>query len=63
MGGIFISYRREDSGPYAGRLRDTLSRHFGAEQVFRDIDTIDPGERFPRVIEQAVGSCDALPAP
>ena len=31
MGGIFISYRREDSGPYAGRLRDTLSRHFGAE--------------------------------
>ena len=51
MGGIFISYRREDSGPYAGRLRDTLSRHFGAEQVFRDIDRIDPGERFPRVLE------------
>ena len=60
MGGIFISYRREDSGPYAGRLRDTLSQHFGAEQVFRDIDTINPGERFPRVIEEAVGSCDAL---
>ncbi len=49
MGGIFISYRREDSGPSAGRLRDTLSRHFGAEQVFRDIDTINPGERFPRM--------------
>ena len=29
--------------------RDTLSHHFGAEQVFRDIDTINPGERFPRV--------------
>ena len=52
MGGIFISYRREDSGPYAGRLRDTLSNHFGAEQVFRDIDSINPGERFPRMIEQ-----------
>ena len=60
MGGIFISYRRNDSGPYAGRLRDTLSQYFGAEQVFRDIDTINPGERFPRVIEEAVGSCDAL---
>ena len=60
MGGIFISYRREDSGPYAGRLRDALSRHFGAEQVFRDIDSINPGERFPRMIEQEVGSCDAL---
>jgi TIR domain len=60
MGGIFISYRRDDSGPYAGRLRDTLSQHFGAEQVFRDIDSVDPGERFPRLIEQEVGSCDAL---
>ena len=49
MGGIFISYRREDSGPYAGRLRDALSHHFGAEQVFRDIDSINPGERFPRM--------------
>lgn len=35
MGGIFISYRRDDSRGYAGRLRDTLSDHFGAEQVFR----------------------------
>jgi hypothetical protein len=52
MGGIFISYRREDSGPYAGRLRDALSHHFGANEVFRDIDRINPGERFPRVIEQ-----------
>ena len=60
MGGIFISYRREDTGPYAGRLRDKLSSHFGASQVFRDLDRISPGERFPRVIERAVGSCDAL---
>ena len=60
MGGIFISYRREDSGPYAGRLRDALSHHFGANEVFRDIDRINPGERFPRVIEQEVGSCQAL---
>ena len=60
MGGIFISYRREDSGPYAGRLGDVLSQHFGADQVFRDIDRIKPGERFPSRIEQAVGSCDAL---
>jgi hypothetical protein len=60
MGGVFISYRREDTGPYAGRLRDRLSNHFGAAQVFRDIDRINPGERFPQVIEAAVGSCDAF---
>ena len=62
MGGSFISYRREDSGPWAGRLRDTLSHHFGAEQVFRDTDSINLDERFRDVIEQAVGSCDALVA-
>jgi hypothetical protein len=45
MGGIFISYRRNDSGPEAGRLRDALIRHFGANQVFRDRDSITPGER------------------
>ena len=38
MGGIFISYRREDTGPYAGRLGDALSHHFGANEVFRDIE-------------------------
>src|SRR6476659_2567517 len=60
MGGIFISYRRTDSGPSAGRLRDTLCNHFGAEQVFRDINTIDPGERFPRIVAQRIDTCDAL---
>ena len=60
MGGIFISYRRGDSGLYAGRLRDTLSHHFGAEQVFRDRDSITPGERFPRRVERELSSCDAL---
>ena len=28
--------------------------------MFRDIDRISPGERFPRVIEREVGSCQAL---
>ena len=46
MSGIFISYRREDTGPYAGRLRDSLSQHFYPAQIFRDLDRINPGERF-----------------
>src|ERR1700754_875571 len=60
MGGIFISYRRADSGTHAGRLRGHLSSHFGAEQVFRDVNTINPGDRFPRVVEERISSCDAL---
>jgi TIR domain len=59
MARIFISYRRDDSGGWAGRLYDRLSQHFGQENVFMDI-TIEPGLDFVEVIEQAVGSCDAL---
>ena len=60
MGGVFISYRRDDTAPYAGRLRDRLIAVFGNDQIFRDVDRVAPGERFPAVIEGAVGSCDAF---
>jgi TIR domain len=60
MPGIFICYRREDSGPQAGRLYDRLSAHFGKENVFRDIDTIEPGLDFEKVIRDTVCSCDVL---
>ena len=53
-----MNARRPSSSRAA--FRDALSHHFGADQVFRDIDRINPGERFPRVIEQEVGSCQAL---
>jgi hypothetical protein len=60
MSGIFISYRREDSAPYAGRLYDRLSSRFGAEQVFMDVDDISPGADFATHIDAKVGSCDAM---
>ena len=57
---VFISYRRDDSGPFAARLCDRLVEHFGAEHVFRDIDGIGPGDKFPALIEQRVNECDAV---
>jgi len=60
MSGIFISYRREDSAPYAGRLYDRLGAQFGADQVFMDVDDIPPGADFSAHIGAKVGSCDAL---
>ena len=57
---IFLSYRREDCVGHAGRLYDHLSHHFGAESIFMDIDSIEPGEDFISVIEQTVGACDIL---
>ena len=54
---IFISYRRDDSAPYAGRLYDRLTARFGKGQVFMDIDQIGPGEDFVEVIDRKVGAC------
>lgn len=59
-GGIFISYRREDSSAYAGRLYDHLCARFGAERVFMDVDTIKPGEDFVQVFSDRVAGCDAV---
>ncbi|MDO9438769.1 toll/interleukin-1 receptor domain-containing protein [Hydrogenophaga sp.] len=60
MDGIFISYRRDDSAGYAGRLYDRLIPHFGAERVFMDVEGIEPGADFVTAIEDAVGSCRVL---
>ena len=60
MSGIFISYRREDSAAYAGRLYDRLSANFGADQAFMDVDDIPPGADFAWHIDAKVGSCDAM---
>ncbi|MBS0496631.1 MAG: TIR domain-containing protein [Proteobacteria bacterium] len=52
MAKIFINYRRDDSAPYAGRLYDRLASHFGHDQLFMDIDQIEPGEVFDQVIQE-----------
>jgi hypothetical protein len=60
MSGVFISYRRDDSGGYAGRLFDVLSARFGADQTFMDLDDIKGGDDFTAVIGEKVGQCTAL---
>ena len=59
-GRIFISYRREDTPFPAGWLFDKLATHFGKDQVFKDVDSIKPGDDFVEVITQAVARCDVL---
>jgi hypothetical protein len=57
MTGIFISYRRQDSGGHAGRIGDRLRQMFG-ELVFQDVDNIADGEVFETVIDRALSTCD-----
>ena len=57
---IFISYRRDDTGGHAGRLRDRLIQRFGDANVFRDLDRIAAGANFISSIQEAVGECDVF---
>jgi TIR domain-containing protein len=59
-GRIFISYRREETAYPAGWLFAQLAGHYGGEQVFKDVDSIQLGDDFVEVITRAVGSCDVL---
>src|SRR5690242_17880558 len=59
-GRIFISYRREDTAFPAGWLFDRLVEHFGRGQVFKDVDSIQLGDKFAERISDAVASTDVL---
>ena len=52
-----MSYRREDTAWAARWLFDQLTNHFGTDQVFKDVDWLEPGDDFVRVITSAVETC------
>lgn len=56
---IFISYRRKDSQAATLGLAEQLRGIFGFNHVFLD-NTIDPGNKWPDRIEQALESADIL---
>ena len=57
---IFISYRRDDTAGYARAVVDALSRSFGADRIFIDVDDIVAGLPFDEAIHQAVGQSAVL---
>ena len=56
----FISYRREDSAPWAGRLHDRLVASLVASKVFFDVDSIDLGQDFRTAIASTLDECDVV---
>src|SRR5438445_1904044 len=57
---IFISYRRQDSKGATTYLRALLSRQFGAEKIFRDLDSIKPGADFPSLISSTISTAQVF---
>ena len=56
---VFISYRRQDSAAYAGRIYDAMVARFGEPNVFMDLD-LAPGVDFVERITEAVSACQVL---
>ena len=61
-GGIFISYRREDSAGFARLIYDRVVNQLDRDRVFFDVDNIEPGLDFVKILSARVGACDALVA-
>lgn len=59
-GKIFLSYRRDDSSDITGRIYDRLTQHFGADRVFKDVDSIPLGVDFKQHLSLAVSQCNVF---
>ena len=59
MAGVFVSYRRDDSQGFAGRLADDLDERLGTDRGFRDIE-IPVGSDFTEVLHRAIAASDVL---
>lgn len=57
---VFLSYRRDDVPDATDRLADSLIKRLGRDQVFLDVDSIDIGAPFAKVIHDWVSRCDVL---
>lgn len=57
---VFVSYRRDDVPDAADRLAESLVRRFGKSQVFLDVNKIDIGAPFAKIVGEWVASCDVL---
>jgi len=54
MSRIFVSYRREDSSGYTGRIQERLIAELGKKKVFYDIGAIQPGKNFELAINESI---------
>jgi hypothetical protein len=58
--GIFISYRHTDALPHARLLQINLRERFPKAPVFMDLDSIEVGVDFAKVIGDAIKACGVM---
>ena len=60
MAGVFLSYRRNDSGGWAGRIRDHLVLRYGEDRVWQDVDDLTAGAKYLQQILENIAAADAV---
>lgn len=61
MGGVFINYRRHpDRDGFAVALHERLSSRFTSGNVFLDVTSINPGERYPNRLRRHLDRADVV---
>jgi len=59
---VFVNYRTRDVAHVAAAVYDRLVDVLDADQVFRDVRSMAPGERYPPAIRSALHRADVLVA-
>jgi WD40 repeat protein len=57
---VFICYRRVDSVYAVDRIYERLVRRYGGNHVFRDTDTVRPGQHVQDRISRDIRECDTV---
>ena len=57
---VFVSYRRNDVPDATDRLAASLIERLGRDQVFLDVDSIEIGAPFAKVIGSWISRCDVV---
>ncbi len=57
---VFLNYRRSEASAIAGRLYDRLMKYFDPDEVFLDVDAIQPGMDFVKILEEKVSQCNVF---
>jgi len=57
---FFLCYRRDQNSFVAWSLRSALAARFGDRTVFIDRKAVNPGQEWPREIQEAILGCRAM---
>jgi glycine cleavage system H lipoate-binding protein len=60
MVGIFISYRRADSGDWAYKLAERIERYYGSFGIYLDVASNKPGQDYRTVIDNYLKKTDLV---